>query len=376
MKEIYKVAPWAGILLIFCLISCKTAPAPEEPVAPAPAPAAPSPAAPPAVDPDLGPPDQALIDDLAAAKARVEASRAHAIDVESSRYFPEDWETVEDQYRSLKEPEPSTRGEFRAAVENYGAVADAFDDLAQKSLPLYAADRERELREAREAALKAGAEEISPDRLLMADAMAEKAADQYADGEYYPAAASASAALDMYKLMETGLKAYALRQEILDRDFVKYDPDNFGFTDELGLSALDSYDNGQLVDARDKAEQAVLWYAMLLDNGWETFAAGYGKAATDVQQAAYALKAHVAVKRDYDAALEVLRQGNSFFTGRQFPQAVSRYIQAESQFIAVRDEAQEKRRLAEEAIREAEETIARSDENARDAEIILEGDAL
>jgi hypothetical protein len=313
---------------------------------------------------------------LNAAKARAEASRARAIEVESSRYFPEDWETTEGRYRSLQDPEPSTRGEFRAAVENYGAVADAFDDLAQRGLPLYAADRERELREAREAAIRAGAEEISPDRLLMADAMAEKAADQYADGEYYPAAASAFAALDMYRLMETGLKAYALRQEIVDHDFVKYDPVNFGFTDELGLSALDSYDNGQIEDARDKAEQAVLWYAMLLDSGWETFAAGYGKAATDVQQAAYALKAHVAVKRDYDAAFEVLRQGNTFFSGRQFPQAVTQYIQAESQFTRVLNDAREKRRLAEEAIREAEETIARSDENARDAEIILEGDAL
>jgi hypothetical protein len=328
------------------------------------------------VDPDQGPPDQALIDTLDAAKARAGVSRNQAIDIESPRYFPGDWETVEDQYRSLAESTPATRGEFRTAAENYRAVAEAFDDLARKCLPLYAAEREKEIRDAREAAIKAGAEVIAPDRLGLADAMVDKAVSQYDAEEYYPAAASAFAAVDMYKIMEIGLRAYATRQEIVDRDFVKYEPANFDFADELGLSALASYDAGLLEDARDGAEQAMLWYTLVLDTGWETFAAGHGNAAVAVQQDAYNLKAHVAVKKDYDAAVETLRQGNGSFTGRQFAQAVTFYIQAESQFTEVRDIAREKRRQAENAIREAEETVARSDENARDAEIILEGDTL
>jgi hypothetical protein len=328
------------------------------------------------VDPEKGPPDQAVIDALDAARAQAGASRAFAIDIESPRYFPGDWERVEDQYRSLEESAPATRGDYRAAAENYRAVAAAFDDLARKCLPLYAADREKEIRDAREAAIKAGAEVIAPDRLFLADAMAEKAMSQYDAGEYYPAAASAFAAVDMYKVMETGLRAYALRQEIIDRNFEKYDPVNFEFADELGRSALISYDTGLIEDAGDKAEQTVLWYTLILDTGWETFAAGHGEAAAAIREAAYNLKAHVAVKKDYDAAAETLRQGDASFSGRQFAQAVTLYIRAESQFTAVRDIAQEKRHLAEEAIREAEQMVAKSDENARDAEIILEGDTL
>ncbi|MDR2258230.1 MAG: hypothetical protein LBE14_03665 [Treponema sp.] len=373
MRNGYTIILWVGVLLAVSLISCKTTPAPE---AVPPAVTAEPPAAPPAADPEKGPPDQAAIDALEAAKAQVETSRNQALDIESPRYFPRDWEAVEGQYQSLGEPAPAALGEFRAAAETYRAVAKAFDDLARKCLPLYAADREREIDAAREGAVKAGAGRITPDRLRAADAMAEKAASQYDAGDYYPAAASAFTAVDMYKALESGLGAYTTRREIVAHNFVKYEPVNFEFADTIGRAAISSYDAGNIKDARDKADQAGLWYSLVLDSGWETFASEHGTAAAKAQEDAYALKAHVALKKDYDAAAEILKQGDVLFFNRQFAEAVARYTQAESQFGTVRDAAREKRRLAEEAIRKAEEQVLKSDENARDAEIILEGDTL
>ncbi|MDR0688982.1 MAG: hypothetical protein LBG08_01770 [Spirochaetaceae bacterium] len=373
MRNGYKIISWVGILIAAALISCKTTPAPEAapPAATPESPAAPSPA-----DPGKGPPDQAAIDALEAARAQVEASRTQAVDIESPRYFPRDWETAEGQYQSLGEPASATLGEFRAAAETYRAVAKAFDDLARKCLPRYAADREQEIRAAREGAVKAGAERITPDRLRAADAMVEKAVSQYDAEDYYPAAASAFTAVDMYKALEAGLGAYTTRREIVARDFVKYEPVNFEFADTISRAAVSGYDAGHIPEARNKAEQARLWYSLVLDIGWETFASEHGAAAAKVQEDAYALKAHVALKKDYDAATEILKQGDVSFSNRQFAEAVTRYTQAESRFITVRDAAREKRRLAEDAIREAEEKVIESDENARDAEIILEGDTL
>lgn len=373
MRNGYKIIPWIGVLIAVSLISCKTTPAPE---AVPPAVTAEPPAAPVPADPEKGPPDQAAIDALEAAKAQVEKSRTQAVDIESPRYFPQDWESVEGQYRSLGEPPPATLGEFRAAAETYRAVAKAYDDLARKCLPLYAADREREIRAAREGAVNAGAGSITPDRLRTADAMVEKAVSQYNAGDYYPAAASAFTAVDMYKALEAGLGAYTTRREIVARDFVKYEPVNFEFADMISRAAISGYDTGDIEDARNKAEQARLWYSLVLDIGWETFASEHGTAAAEVQEDAYGLKAHVALKKDYDAATEILKQGDVLFSNRQFAEAVTRYTQAESRFITVRDAAREKRRLAEEALREAEEKVIKSDENARDAEIILEGDTL
>jgi hypothetical protein len=206
--------------------------------------------------------------------------------------------------------------------------------------------------------------------------MVNRAVSQYNNGDYYPAAASAFTAIDMYKALKTGLEAYAARQQIVRHDFSKYDPVNFEFADKIGLDAVSNYDTGLIQDAQDKADQAVLWYALILDSGWETLAAEHGAAAAQVQDAAYTLKAHVALKTDYDAAAETLKQGDALFSNRQFPEAVGFYIRAESQFVVVRDAAQEKRRKAEEAIREAEEKVIESDKNAQDAELILEGDTL
>jgi hypothetical protein len=361
-------------LTVFSLISCKSAPVPETPPE-VPSPSAPPPAAP-QPDPDKGPPDQAAIDALAAAKARAEASRTQAVDTESSGYFPEDWDAAEAYYRSLDKPDPATLGECRAAAEAYRAAADAYDALAQKALPLYAAARAREIQDARQGAVNAGAPLITPDRLLAADAVVNRAVSQYNSGDYYPAAASAFTAIDMYKALKTGLDAYTTRQQIAERDFIKYDPVNFEFADKIGLDAISDYDAGRIKDAQDKAAQAALWYALILDTGWETFASGHGAAAAEVQMAAYNLKAHVALKKDYDAAAETLKQGDALFSGRRFPDAVNYYIRAKSQFEVVRDAAREKRRQAEEAIRAAEEKVIKSDEKARDAEIILEGDAL
>ncbi|MDR3167769.1 MAG: hypothetical protein LBT93_07485, partial [Treponema sp.] len=115
MKNKYKIFLLAGGLVAVFLFSCATTPAPEA-VPPAAVPAEP-PVVPPQVDPEQGPPDQAVIDALNAAKARIEASRTLAMDTESPRYFSEDWEAVEKQYRSLGESAPATRGEFRAAVD-------------------------------------------------------------------------------------------------------------------------------------------------------------------------------------------------------------------------------------------------------------------
>lgn len=377
MRNKYIVVLLAGVLV--SLISCQTTPVPAEipPAAAEPAPPAPiAEPAPPREDPERGPPGEAEINALNAARALAGTSRDQARDIGSPRYFGGEWEAAEEVYRSLNEGAPATLGEFRAAAEAYRAAAETYDDLARKSLPRYAADREAEIREARQGAIDAGAPEITPERLGAADAQAEQAASQYEAGAYYDAASSAFTAVDMYTALEIGLGAYADRREILEHDFEKYEPINFAFAEELGRDGIASYDAGFIDDARDKAEQAALWYSLVLDIGWETFASERGAAVAEIQEAAYALKAHVAVKRDYDAAAAVLKEGDVLFSQRQFPEAVTRYGQAESLFFTVRDTAREKRRLAEEAIREAEAKVAQSDENARDAEIILEGDTL
>jgi hypothetical protein len=96
-------------------------------------------------------------------------------------------------------------------------------------------------------------------------------------------------------------------------------------------------------------------------------------AADTERQKALGLKANVAVKPEFDAALAIYNQAESSVRAENYTEAVSLYGQSEAQFIVVGRTAEEKRREAEQVIREAEEKILESEENAKKAELILEG---
>jgi hypothetical protein len=351
---------------IFMAVSCASTPAESPP------PARETPAEP-AADPDKEPPDQAALDRLQEAKNRLLASREAAVSAESPRYLSGDWETAEAGSQAIGEPETATLGDVKAAIEVYDAAAAAYDALAEKSRPLYAADMEAALNKARAGAVEAGAGEQWPDLFLAADGAFEAAADNYAAGKYEAAVSSARLALGIYGMLETSIKSLKIRKEIEDRDFVKYDPVNFDFAGEIYDASWADYDGGSLEDAREKADQALVWYGMVLDVGWESFASELGAAVAARQQEAINLKADVAAREEYEGAVEIFSEGDQAFYERKFDEAVGLYTLADAQFQKSGVTAQEKRRMAENAIKEAQERVSRSGDTARKAEALMGG---
>jgi hypothetical protein len=381
MKSIYTAFILIGMVVSLSIVSCKGAPPPVE--APPPAveePSTPPPPPPPAQDPDLGPPDQATIDALNAAKSQAGTSRQQAIDIEGPAYFPEDWNAAEAQYLAAGEQsQKPTQGEVKQAAAQYKAAAEAYDTLARKCLPLYAQVRADEISQARAEAIDAGISDIYPEGLAAADAVVDQAVGQYETAaearDYYAAARSAFLALDSYRALKTGADAYTVRQEIETRGFVKYDARNFELADESGSRAINAYESGDIDIAAGNAEEAKLRYNLALNTGWESYAAERRAAATNERQGALDLKANVAVKSEFDTVNGIYNQAEAAFKEKKFSEAVDLYDQSEPRFAGVRRTAEEKRRLAEEAIKTAEEKVVQSDETARDAERILEGGA-
>jgi tetratricopeptide (TPR) repeat protein len=324
------------------------------------------------VDPDTEPPDQAALDRLRDAKNRLLMSREAAVTAGSSRYFSEDWEATE-AGSPTGEPETGTLGDVKAALAAYNAAVGAYEALAEKSRPLYAADMEAALDKARAGAVEAGAPDQWPDPFLAADGAFEEAAAHYEAGEYEAAVSSARLALGIYGMLEISIKSFKIRQEIEDRDFVKYDPVNFDFAGEIYDAAWADYDAGSMEDAREKAEVALVWYGLVLDVGWESFASEWGTAVALRQQEAIDLKANVAAREEYEEAVEIFKQGDLAFYERRFDEAVSLYTLADAQFQNSGHTAEEKRLLAEDAIQEAQERVSRSGDTARDAELLMEG---
>jgi hypothetical protein len=322
-------------------------------------------------------PDQASLSALDQSIADLERLRQFAIDIEGPSWFPDQWNTAEAQYNEAKsKTQRDTPEQVKAATDANNTAAASFQGLIDQSLPLYAQAREDQIISVREDALAAGIGDLAPAYLLMADKTVLDAQTKYEEKDYYGAIASAFQAVDMYEILEDGCNAYYVRQEIEDRDFIRYDPDNFDRADVAGLSAIADYEAADLESAREKAEEAHLRYNLVLTTGWQSYAAEKGASSADKRQEALRLKANVAVRNDFEAASRIFAQGDSAFKAEDYPAAADFFADAESRFITIRGIAEQKRQAAENAIRQADEKMVESEANAEKAEAILGGGSL
>jgi hypothetical protein len=349
---------------LFFMVACKSTPK-EAPASPPPE-EAPARAAP-------GGPSQASRDALNAALARAEAARKRASDFESASYFPSDWENAESEYASAGQLSRNTDDGARQAAARYTALADTYDGIFTRAIPLYAQDREDEITLARDEALGTGLADIFPDYLLEADRSVAQALAQYEGEDYYAARDTWNLARDKYRALKTGGDAYNRRREIVERNFISYDPENFSTADEVGLAAVDAYGAGDIEAALNGAEEAGLRYSLVLKTAWASYAAERRDAAVLERQKALDLKANVAVKAEFDAASLIYNQAESSVGAEKYEEAAVLYIQSEARFTVLGRTAAEKRRDAEDAIREAEQKMLESEEAAKRAELILEG---
>jgi len=345
------------LLAVFILISfsCKSQPTP--------APAAPKQTTTPTQNPSA----------LNAPISRAEEARRRAMDFESPEYFPSDWERIEAQYADAKNLPRSAAAEIQQATTAYNNVATAYDDLFKKAVPLYAQAREDEIISTRDEVIATGFTRQFPEYLQNADDIALSALDQYEAEDYYASKDTAAKALKEYQTLLVGGKIFLTRQEILERGFREYDPENFDLADEVALTAKDEYDAGNKDAAVNNAEEALLRYNIVLTNGWTAYAASRRASATSEREVALSERANIAARDTFRGADAIYKQAEDDFSAENFQEAAILYVDAEAQYAISRQETEEKRLRAEEIIRLAEEKVEESNETAIEAERIIEG---
>ncbi|MDR2070912.1 MAG: hypothetical protein LBP81_05815 [Treponema sp.] len=382
MKKVKGPGVLFGLLILLGGTSCGSAPPPVEEI-PAPEPVVVQPAlpAPPAQDPNLGPPDQAALDSLAAAKKQAEEARKRASDFGGAEYASGEWEAAEAQYAGAgRQEKTDTLGNVKEAAAGYEQAAAAFDDVFNRALPQYAKALEDQIFQARAAALEAGIITLSPERLQSADNTVDKALGLYEAQDYYAASGAGYLALDMFRLLKTGAETYTVWQEIGDYGFEKYDPGTYGAANTAALAVINGYDalsyaaGGDLAELLRQAEEVQAGYNTVLGTGWKLYAAERRASAGAERQAALALKANVAVRDEYGAAQTLYDRAGTSFQKEVYPEAAELYFRSEFLFAAASGTAAEKRRAAGEALQKAEAKASDSDETARKAAVILEGD--
>jgi hypothetical protein len=418
------------LVLLFGVVSCQTAP----PAEPEPEPIPPPPAV--VVDPDAAAPDQASLSNLDAAVRRAENARRLVMDFNGPDYFPDDWRNAESTYnRAQTGRRTATVRDVRESLALFNTAADAFEALAEKTIPRFAQDLENEVLAARNTAVRDGAESIAPAYLWKIDDISIEAMAQYEARDYYTArdtgfmardgynlitvglqayrfrheAAAAGAyvharyyilgidevafdALDLfearkfaevdekarlvrdaYSVLTTGVQTYLIRLELEDRDFVRFDRANIEAADAIAFTALDDFENRDIATATTKVNDVRTRYTRSLGVAWQAYATEAGNAATAERSRALEARANVAVRNDYEAANTIFIQGAQAVQRRDFENAANLYGRARTMFVNVTREALERRRLAEEAIRQAEQRMAESDEAAHRAELIIGG---
>jgi len=348
-----------ALLSVFTLIgvSCKSTPEP--------APAAPKPAVQQA-------PDQSL-NTLRDPVSRAEEARQRAIDFDSPLYFPSEWEGLETQYAAAGNMPKTTPAEIQQAVTAYNAVAEAYDDIFKKAIPLYAQAREDEIISARDELISTGFTNYFPQYLQNADDLALSALDQYEAEDYYASKDTAAKALKEYETLLLGSKVFLARQEILNRGFRDYDPDNFDLADEVAQTAIQEYEAGNKEAAVNNAEEALLRYNIVLANGWVIYAADRRASAASERELALSERANIAARETFRSADTLFNSAEENFKAEKYSDAGLLFIDAEANFAISRQETEEKRLRAEEAIRLAEEKVEESNETAIEAERIIEG---
>jgi hypothetical protein len=364
-----------GVVLILAVAACKSSPPPEEPAAPPPAPApAPAPESPPPPAPEPAPapadPREALLVSLNELLARVEKARNNARAFDGPVYFKDEAGAAEAAYVSARdEVKTDTAEQIQDAISRYTRIAEAFEKVFGDSLPLYAGDRTREFTEARDNALHEGAFDLTPERTAAADGQAEEARKLYEeDKDYYGAAAAILAAIDKYKGLTIGTRAYNIREQIEFYNFERYDSEGFTQADKLAVTAIDAYDGDDIKTALDIAEECLVRYAVIFNTGMKTYANERRAAADTERRFSLERKANVAVKNDFAMAQNVFDSAEGSFRTEDYLEAARLYFQAEFAFAEVTAAAEQKRLLAEDAIKKAEESAAASENIARNAE--------
>jgi len=304
---------------------------------------------------------------------KADDARKRAMDFNTQLYFPSDWETAENQYADAGKLPTSTDGDRSAKTAAFNSVADAYDGLFNKAVPLYAQAREDEIMDARNSITELVNIKDFPEYINVADNLALDALAKYEAGDFYKAKDSADSAMAEYDLLLAGAKAYNARLEIYERGFESYDADNLKQADDIADLALADYNDGKKADAKTKASDLELRYNLILKNSWVLYASDREKSATGERERAMANKVNIAMRESFREADAIYSQASDSYKAQNYPSAAILFTEAEARFAVAGRETEDKRQRAQDAIRLAENSITANEENAVRVEGLLDG---
>ena len=268
---------------------------------------------------------------LQAAIARADSSRQAAVAAEAQTFLPAEWRAAESQNTAARRARRNTTDEMRAATTLFAELANSYDDLARRSAPMLAAERNEANR-----ALQAAVARATQSR-------------QQAEN----ADVATNLPREWRNLETRHSNAENARRETLTE---------IRNTTNLFVGVANAFDdliqrNIRIVEQNEAAAQVAR------------------AAAERERQAALDARANVAASEDFDRADATFQQALRDFNARNFTAARTQYTQSANQFVASVRETERRRRLADVAVEQARQRSAQSTAHAISVGLAMEEDS-
>ncbi len=230
-----------------------------------------------------------------------------------------------------------------------------------------------DIEDARARAIAAGAEEYFPNELTVVDVASTEAHVVYEEGGDEKAFNKAATdILDQYRALEQSSIAASTRDRIDELDFVGYDPASYDAGEVALAKATELFNSG--ADGKtyyDESKKAADAYLLVLNKGFSTLANEERGKFLEVKAQADGIKAGVADKDNYSAAVVFFTQGDNDLKSNNPENALENFRIARTNMTNVYETVVEKRMLAEEAIERAKQRTAQAEEVAVAADAIV-----
>jgi len=355
MKKINSLF-FAGIILLLAsmLSACKTTPpAQTEPTASAAVVTAAVAAKP--VD-----------DALTALRDRMESLRNECLKYKLESYKSQEWAVAE----------ASRAAGLQAYGTDYDLAKKSFEDaiaqyeaIRKDGMVELNADLDASILAARDAAVKAGANEYFPLQFAAADTAAEQCRTLRESGDSAAAYDAAQLAVMRYRTLEKEMRAIGLKQKIDRNKFEQYGAEEYAQAGVKYDEAIAAYGTTDAA-AFDSASASVALYEKINNAGFKALSADEMTKAGDIRSLCDSIKAKTSMKADYDAAAAKFNDAAGFASAENWEPAYTAYSESTVAFTGVYQEAVLKRNAADVAI------AAAKDKQAASTDLAVKADAL
>jgi hypothetical protein len=311
-------------------------------------------------------------EDLDKLLAQAKELKKRAFDLKLFEVLPDDYKAADALLaEGQKAYDDKKTEEAKKALESTIA---AYKDLISRGIVEIAQSKRKDAEDMKAIAVKAGADSSQTERFGSGDEAFKSADELFGASKAEESIPGFDKARLDYELSWKRAVATELRQGIEDKGYAQWDSGNFQTADAKYQAEEGFWASGKEADRAsglDALDEAILRFNLVVQKGKENAVATVKQKTDEEKQRADEIKAEVAAKDDYEAALKLYQDGESQLAAKEYDAAVDTYDRSGAGFAGAYDVAAKKRAEAQAAMKSANEATAESKRKAEEADPLL-----